>query len=810
MEELKPKESFFKTLFSKLTFSASGTKEFSVLDKTIKILIYALVVLVPLWFLPITVSTLEFNKQVLMVFLVVITLIFWLIKIINQGEIEWKSNILNILLGVFAVIYILATIFSLRPYTSLVGSANSLGGSLISILTFLAIFLLIANNFKGAKDVFGLLLAFIVSSAIVSVVGLIQLWGGFIFPWGFTKLTSFNTVGSANALGLFSAAILTIISALLFVIKRSKIMILLIILGILNFLILLSLNFWILWLVSAVGMAFIVVFGLMKTIELEGNISWLVLPIVLLVFSLLFVFIRPNLPLKPNLPIEIGLSHKGTINIIKEIVKEKPILGTGPETFFIDYLKYKPKEINQTVFWNVRFYNPASEVYSIILETGILGILSFLAIVVFFIIKAMRNLLEPKENILKKFLEIGLFGGWLVLLVGIFLYPQNLTLMFTFWLLFSLYLVGGSVFKEKSYNLRKTPKVLLLTTLSFVVVIVVVIGFLYIEGIRFVAEAKYKNGFNLIQNNNELDKGIEKIVSSATINPYEDKSYVALAELFLLKANKDIGLANISAQEKTNLVQADMVNAINAATQATRLFPQNVTNWLTRGRVYYEVMQYINGALDWAEISYNKAVELEPLNPMIFTEWGRVYLKQADLISSEIDKTAGVKEKWQELLNKAMEKLNQAVSLKSDYAPAQFEIAMIYNRQGKLAEAIKKMEISKTLLPRDAGIAFRLGVLYYKAEKYPQAKAEFIRAVALENNFSNARYFLGLLYDEEGNKESALDQFNRIAELNPDNEEVKQIITNLNAGLPALGSPELGPPKQPQNIPIEEQPKEQK
>jgi len=79
----------------------------------------------------------------------------------------------------------------------------------------------------------------------------------------------------------------------------------------------------------------------------------------------------------------------------------------------------------------------------------------------------------------------------------------------------------------------------------------------------------------------------------------------------------------------------------------------------------------------------------------------------------------------------------------------------------------------------------------------------------LDPDFANARYFLGLLYDQAEDKESALDQFQRIAKLNPDNEHIQQIIANLKAGLPALGSPELGPPEQPEEIPIEEEPADQ-
>jgi hypothetical protein len=69
---------------------------------------------------------------------------------------------------------------------------------------------------------------------------------------------------------------------------------------------------------------------------------------------------------------------------------------------------------------------------------------------------------------------------------------------------------------------------------------------------------------------------------------------------------------------------------------------------------------------------------------------------------------------------------------------------------------------------------------------------------------------LGLLYDREGSKEDAIDQFDRILQANPGNEQIEQILANLKAGKPALGSEKLGPPEQPSEIPIEEVPKAQK
>jgi len=796
------------SFFSKV----GGLKNVLALDKVIQKLIYALVFLLPLWFLPITVNAVEFNKQILMVFLVVITLILWLVKILNQGEIQWKSSIINIALAAFIVVYVLATIFSLRPYNSLVGWSTHLGGSLINILSFVALYILIVNNIKGLKEVFKLLLVFLASSGLVSLIGFIQMWGGFMFPWEFTKVVSFNTVGTVNSLGIFAAAVLVLVTALLFVVKRVELKVCLLLLSLLNFLILISLNFWVLWLVLIAGIIVVLVFGLIKMVNLGEGITWIAIPMIFLAVALIFLFFRPVLPIRPNLPTEVGLSYKGGLEIVKQIVKDKPILGTGPENFVINYAQHKPSVINQTLFWNVRFANPPSQLYAMVSDLGVLGLISFLAVIILFLVSAVKNLIKTTEtgdNLLKKFLEVGLFGAWFALLVGLVLYPQSLTLMFTFWFLFAVFLAESSILKEKVFNLRKSQGVLLLASFSFVIIIIVMVGFIYIQGTRFVAELNYKHGLDLVQKDGKIDDGINKLIKSTIINPYEDRTYSVLSQLFVLKLNQDVNAEGLDQQQRVNLIQVDAINAINSAVRATTLAPKDASNWLIRGQVYRQVITLVNGADQWANDSFAESVKLEPLNPFTLTEWGRLYKDKATLLAQQAQKDKAAQATMNQYLEIALEKFNKAIEAKADYAPAHFESAVIFERQGKLNEAITKMEINRQLLPRDNGIAFQLGVLYYRAQKYDQAKGEFIRAIVLDDNFANARYFLGLLYDREGDKESAIDQFDRIAQLNPDNDEVRQILANLKAGLPALGSEELGPPKQPAEIPIEEQPQEQ-
>ena len=221
----------------------------------------------------------------------------------------------------------------------------------------------------------------------------------------------------------------------------------------------------------------------------------------------------------------------------------------------------------------------------------------------------------------------------------------------------------------------------------------------------------------------------------------------------------------LTQQERENRIQIGINNAISSAVKATTLNPQNASNWIIQGSICRNLIALKDWAGTWAIESYKKALTLEPTNPFIYMEIARTYITEVDFLRGQEDQEE--QEQIADYLNKAIEAYNKAIELKPNYSLAHFEIALVYDRQGKTAQAI----------------------------------AEFARAVALDSNFSNARYFLGLLYDGEGNKTAAIEQFEKIAELNPDNELVKQILANLKAGKPALESPELGPSEQ---LPIEE------
>ena len=64
------------SIFARLNIFKSTIGK-DILNEAIKKIIYVLVFLIPIWFLPITINAVELNKQVVMVLLIIASLILW-------------------------------------------------------------------------------------------------------------------------------------------------------------------------------------------------------------------------------------------------------------------------------------------------------------------------------------------------------------------------------------------------------------------------------------------------------------------------------------------------------------------------------------------------------------------------------------------------------------------------------------------------------------------------------------------------------------------------------------------------------------
>ncbi|MFA6522050.1 MAG: tetratricopeptide repeat protein [Patescibacteria group bacterium] len=764
--------------------STNGSRFTIWYEKIAKLLLYAMAFLIPLAYFPWTVDTLEVNKQTILLVGVSLLTIAWLGTMVARKQFFWKNSPFFLLALLILAGVGVSTIFSIAPYLSLFGEGMQEYTSLLSTLGFILLFI-VGSHYLSETRVQRVLFACLLSSS--ALVGTSILLALIKLP-----IVNTNFIGTPNGLGLF-LLIMSILGFGLWLaenpIKETRIFLegwkgLLekIAIGVTGFsalIVLLGLDYNPLWLLSILGIGAMFAFAFVRAEEFPHT-SRFILPMILFVFSIVFLFI-PSF-MGNTFAVEVSPSHAGSIEIVKGSLGDTSLLfGSGSGTFAMDYAKYHSAEVNATNFWDVRFDRAVAHVYTILATNGVVTMLLFLIFIISLCLAALSSLIKQRVHDEWKMTFVA-FAGWIVIVAGFFLYSSNFTMQFLFWTL-SAILVAQLGPEVKEWAFKESPRYGLLTAFLFVIVNVGLLTLLFVTASRYAAEVSYAHAVSIDSTGADVEDVITDLDTAARLNKWSDIYYRNLGNALLVKTAKEIAANNQDTAVLRDLVAA----SINSAKRATELSPNNVVNWHVMGDIYREVVPLVGNSDVYAVAAYKKASELAPTNPKYLVALARAYLVTADaqqtLLSSTDEATASDAQlKWDEAMKQAEESLDKALMLKTDYALAQYYLALVYERKGNLADAIKGMESVRTSSPNDVGVSFQLALLYLRQGKMDEAKTEFERAIGIAPNFSNALWYLSAIYDEQGDTAKAIEMINKVKELNPDNALVDQRLQSLQSG----------------------------
>jgi tetratricopeptide (TPR) repeat protein len=775
------------------------TKIPKIIDWVIVSAIYLLAFLVPIFFLPIVPSILELNKQILIVVLGGIAFLAWIGKLAWEGKIRVKKNFLLIPILLLLLILALNTIFSVYRDQSMWGSFGTESMSLVTIIALIAVFLVIMNSFNTRKKIDTLVLIIIGSSALANLYAIFQIFGKFIFKNASVAQNSFNTIGSVYALAIYLGAILILTVAMLLEKKSLPVKIALIIFALLFIFTLIMVNFGTALIIFLIGMAVLLGLSIITSGSEEKNRA-LIIPMVVLTLILLAALIgKRSSIVRVQLPVEVGLSSSASYDVIKGSWKDNFLLGSGLSSYDLSYLKNKPSEINLTNFWSVKFNEASSRFFTLATTTGFLGAAAFLFLVgsiLVYIFSSFVKIFGRNEE--GTYTLIGLTSAWIYLTLVYFLYPSNITVDFLWWVATaSLVVLISLVFQKKEEIISETssPRVSLVLSFVFVLIIVGFISLIFLEGQRYVAAVAYNKALASDAQGVKVDDLVSKLSQVVNLDPSRDLYHRNLSVALFAALNDRIskkGISNLSENDRAEISNFYFA-AEDEARNAINLNPKNPDNLVQLAQISQNVIGSKDGADEASRSNYMESLKYDPKNPSTYYQIGQIYLMMADLETAKnasqqqaSSKAPQLSDKAKEYTASALQNFEKAVEIKNNYIPAQFMAAVSLDRLGKIDEAIAKLEDGKKMNPQDVGVVFQLGVLYYKAEKLDAARNELEQAVKLADNYSNARYFLGLIYDKQGDKQKALEQFEKVAELNPDNADIKKIVANLQAGKSAL------------------------
>jgi tetratricopeptide (TPR) repeat protein len=351
--------------------------------------------------------------------------------------------------------------------------------------------------------------------------------------------------------------------------------------------------------------------------------------------------------------------------------------------------------------------------------------------------------------------------AFLALLVGQFVYYQNTILAFTFWLILGLSVVNWQKpVKEKIISFKDFPELSLVFSAILIVLGLAILGAYFFAGKFYLADTYYRKAVG-------TDR-IERLEKATKLNPYQSQYKIVLSRAYLNEILTEMQKPAESRDQTAISLNVHRAITYNKGGQigqtyvkgATELSPNRVAAWETLGMIYRDIRGIATGALEWGIKSFEKAIALEPVNPVLHTELGKLYL-----ISNEKDKGRAEFEK--------------AIELKSNYIDASIQLALMYEGENNLDEAVKQMEDLANSYPFNVEVLFQLGRLYFNNNQTDEAITQFERVINLMPNHSNAHYSLGVAYQKKGEREKAIKEFEKVLELNPGNQDIQQKLQEL-------------------------------
>lgn len=451
--------------------------------------------------------------------------------------------------------------------------------------------------------------------------------------------------------------------------------------------------------------------------------------------------------------IDVRPSWQATFSLGGHTFASSPLFGSGPSTFGEEWLKYRDRALNDTIFWNVDFSSGIGYVPTALVTTGIIGTLAWLAFLGLFVFTAVRMLIVrlPQSRTMRFATLLSFLGAAYVLVLAVVATPGPVVLAFGFIFvgLAASTLRHGKDKVEWGIIFSRNPRVGFAVVFLLTILLISTVFAAYLVVERYLAGMAAGNAAAALSRG-DLPAAEAAVNRSLSFEP-QDRTYRLGAAIGVARMNEIATSETLTPTDAQTQFQAALSASVQAALAATELSPNNYQNWLTLGGVYQAVVPLnIEGAVEQAEAAYVRAGELAPTNPAIpYT------LAQLDIVTQDY--------------TGAETRLLEAVALKRDYTQAILLLSQLQVQLGKATEALQAVEAAIYFAPNDPATLFQAGVLRLGTSDEAGAIQALGRAVELNPRYANARFFLAVAHAVAGDTAAALAELEAVAALSPEN-----------------------------------------
>lgn len=658
----------------------------------------------------------------LLVILLFVATLFILtgLRMAAEGKVSLIRTPLDLPFLILLVIAAASTVLSASPYVSLLGNAPQITGSLIMLVTVVLFYFLLVASLNGPKDAKIVLLLLLAAGVVLSAIGLLAYGGIKLLPDPWSHGVNFTTTGSNFSTNAFLILLLPflVLEALESRLYSAKTLyaILLTLFG-LNVLLTGDLPTY-----AAALIASALPLVILKDRISYRNAPFVVVPAVLITFVALLSFVpllatptNPFYPKAKDFPRQLQLSFPISWKISVSSFRDSPFWGTGPATYLFNFTTYKPIEFNNTKEWNLRFGEPFNEYLKVLAELGGIGFLA-LALAAAFFISSAYHIIRQKlihsegQNLnspTRLTIALGLCG--ITFFILLLLHSSTLVVWVMGILILALFMAGTVKGRGESYpgssrdNFQglisrfanqvspitassstisnpELPSIILVAAVIFALVIT------FFGGKFALADYYHRLALNAVSKNDGLT-AYNNLVNAERLNPYNDLYHTDLSQTNFALANaiasakgptQSSPSGSLTDTDRQN-IQALLQQAVEEGRTATNLSPRSAINWEILGNLYRQISGVAQNALLFSMDSYGRAIQNDPLNPLLRLNVGGIYYATQNY-------------------DLAIRFFTDAVNLKSDYPNGFYNLAVALRDRGDNQSALQAAQKAAELI----------------------------------------------------------------------------------------------------------------
>jgi tetratricopeptide (TPR) repeat protein/O-antigen ligase len=661
------------------------------LNVLIRFGVLILAVTTPFFFWTETTESFETPKFLILLVFTLLLLLLWSVKFLLEGKVRIIRTPLDLTLLLLLVAVIISTFIAPVRWTAILGSLPRVNGSAATWVTYILFYFLLVSNLRSVKEIKQIIYILVVGGVVLAVLGIMQFCGVFL-PFSFAQDYGFTPTGSTFS----TTALLTLLvpvlmqSVLVGKVQTKATSAAILTLFIMAIALLAPLSVQIITVV-------VVLLSLLFTPHFQNNkaLSLVLVPVGIGILIAVFSHLALGTPSKNLLynqaqkfPREVQLPFASSWQISISAFRDAPFFGTGPASYQTDFTIYKPLSFNNEKFWNVRFDQGYNEYLNDLATLGAVGLLAILIFAAVFISQAVRVLSRHRDEIgsalalsgITFFLLLAVHPAtvvvWvvgLIILAGLMISHDDLTE--------ELHLAVAA-FRSSSSQLRFD----ILPVILLVFVIALVVGGLFFTGKFALADYYHRQGLVAYSQGQALP-AYNNLVKAEQLNPYVEIYHTRLAQTNFAIANAIAAAkgpsesspgGSLTDKDKQD-IQTFLSQSINEGRVAVAINPRSATDWEVLGAIYRQISGVAQNALAFSLDAYGRAIQLDPLNPLLRLNAGGIYYSAKSY-------------------DNAVRFFTDTVQLKPDYANAWYNLAIALRDKGDLTNAVAAAERTVSLV----------------------------------------------------------------------------------------------------------------